>query len=1159
MRQHHPTKQNSTPDRIETMQGFIVKLNSYKSMKKNVATTGGLVDKINPIVLKIMKISFFLLLVCTFSVNAAGYSQTRISISAKDVSIRNVLREIESKSDYTFFYNEDFIDLNKKITCTGENEPVVNLLASIENKTDLDFQVLENNLVVITTEMPNNQKVTGTVTDEKGETIPGVNIQVEGTNIGTTTDINGKFTIELPSENGVLIFTFIGYTDQKISVKGGTSINVTMILESTAIEGVVVVGYGSQKKSDITGSISSVKGENLEKLSTKRLDQALQGQVAGITVQNTDGAPGGKTVIRIRGSNSVLGGNNALVVVDGLQGVDMSLINPGDIASIEVLKDASATAIYGSRGANGVVLVTTKSGKQGKPKVTYSMYAGVQSLSHKLDLLNAGDYATYINKGRALRNELDQPAPVFTEQQIADFYQNGGTDWQNEIYQSAPIQNHQITVSGGTKDFDYFVSGGFLKQDGIMLNSGYDRYSLRTNLTSRINKWLSIGVNASAIKSEGKSPAFGEDASGQLSSVVLTAPRWGATMPVLDANGNYSKFVGYGPYDTWNPVASAVEVDPTYSSINNIANAYLDFKIIEGLTLRINGAANITTSADSKYYNEKTKEGLEQNGKVGFGTIANGAYKYYQNTNMLTYDKTFDIHHITLTGVAEQSVGEWNGSSIEASQFTVGTTGLYDLGGAGQKKINSSYNKRGLNSYMGRINYALMDKYLLTVSYRADGSSVFGANTKWGYFPSASLAWKLSEEDFIKQLEIFTALKLRASYGTIGNQAIEPYQTQPTIGSGEDYPFDGTNVTNVGFGIKTAGNPDLRWESTTQMNLGLDIAMFKGRLTATIDVYKKKTNDLLLYRQLALSTGLPSIIDNVGSIENKGFELTIGGDPLVGDLTWNTSVNFTLNRNKVLDLGQDLKIPYYTSSGGYFLDQPLMYIVVGESMGGMYGWKSEGLWSTNEKAEAASFGQFPGDPHYTDVNGDGMIDDHDIQKIGSAAPKFIYGWNNSLTYKRFDLNLLFQGVYGNNIFNQPKIRLESQDQATSTRILESWTPENQNTDMPAYISDLERVTANYPNKIIGVDARTTHWVEDGSYFRLKNLTLGYTFDTEKLSKIGMDRLRVYLSGTNLLTFTKYTGYDPEVSSYNGNDGSMGVDFGNYPSSKIVSFGLDITF
>jgi TonB-dependent starch-binding outer membrane protein SusC len=520
------------------------------------------------------------------------------------------------------------------------------------------------------------------------------------------------------------------------------------------------------------------------------------------------------------------------------------------------------------------------------------------------------------------------------------------------------------------------------------------------------------------------------------------------------------------------------------------------------------------------------------------------------------------MHHIILMAVAEQQYSKSESNGLVASKFTVDQTGVNDLGGAEQ--IGSKYSnisERVLNSYLGRLNYSFADKYLLTISYRADGSSVFGANNKWGFFPSGSLAWKINEESFIKDLNIFSELKLRGSWGIIGNQAIKPYQTIPSMSSGANYPFAGNDNTDLGFIIANPQNPNLKWESTTQTNIGLDVSFFKGRLNATVDLYKKTTKDLLLNKTLAGSTGFSSIIANVGSVENKGLELSISGDPLTGTVKWNSGFNISWNRNKVLDLGEVTKLEFKTTYGGYGLKNGFMQLRTGEPFGQMYGYGYEGTWKTSEATEAAAFGQLPGDPKYTDFNKDGKIDSKDIMIIGNSIPKFIFGWSNRLSYNNFELTLMIQGSYGNDIFNQGRIRLESPYEGTSIRLLDRWTETNQNTDVPAFIDQVTRQNAALVSKVsLGSDAgRLQRYVEDGSYVRLKNVTLGYSLPSSIIDRIGIAKIRAYVSGTNLITLTKYTGYDPEVSAYNSNDAQIGVDLSNYPTARTITFGIDVTF
>jgi TonB-linked SusC/RagA family outer membrane protein len=563
--------------------------------------------------------------------------------------------------------------------------------------------------------------------------------------------------------------------------------------------------------------------------------------------------------------------------------------------------------------------------------------------------------------------------------------------------------------------------------------------------------------------------------------------------------------------------------------------------------------ATLSNSKNARYFNQKSFDGRPQGGKVGAADLGYGEYERYQNSNILTYDKKVAAHHFTVMAVAEQQMERNYRSNTAASKFAVDATGLNDLAGATQVKISSNATIRTLNSFLGRVNYAFKDRYLLTASYRADGSSVFGANNKWGYFPSLSAAWRLSEESFIRNLNLFSELKLRTSVGSTGNQGISPYQTQASIVSGGNYPWEGGSTTNLGFLLSNPANPDLKWEVTQQTNVGLDVGMFNGRLTATVDVYKKTTKYLLMYRELPTSSGFSSIISNVGSIENKGLEIAVGGDPLVGVFRWNTGFNISFNRNKVLDIGGIDRIPFNTTDGGYNVNEGVLFMVKGQPIGQMYGWRYEGTWKESQRSEAAAYGQLPGDSHYTDMNKDGNINTDDITVIGSAIPKFIYGWNNKLSFKGFDLSFLIQGVHGNNIFNQGQIGLD-----THQRLMDRWTIDHQDTDVPAFTDQLTRANANLTNKVF-VDNRTSRWAENGTYVRLKNVTLAYTIPKAQTSKLGISRTRIYVSATNLVTITKYTGYDPEVSSYNTNDGQIGVDLGTYPTARTFMIGLDLSF
>lgn len=1003
-----------------------------------------------------------------------------------------------------------------------------------------------------------SRQVSGSVSTSGGETLPGVSVVVKGTSTGTVTDVNGKYSITV-SENATLVYSSIGYALQEVQVNGRSVIDITLEEDIQSLEEVVVVGYGVQKKSDLTGSISSISGDAVTTLPTQRVDQALQGRAAGVLVLNTDGAPGGNTTIRIRGMNSINGGNNALIVVDGLQGADLNSINPNDIQSIEVLKDASATAIYGSQGANGVILITTKRGKTGKPVISYTMDRGIARMGNKLDLLNAADYARNINAVRLANNASGvTPVPIFSDAEIQEFERSGGTDWQDVVYRTAQIKNHQLSLSGANDKVNYLISGGYLDQEGILLNTDYQRFTLRANVETDITDWALFGINWAGSKETTNSTLFGGSTDWP-NNPIGAAIRFSPTIPVYDENGNYSKAsLFYGNPTLWNPLASAVEPLIERNTVRNNVNAYLQFKLAEGLTFRVTGGARLAEQDNTSFLNNKTFIGLQNNGQ---GSTTSNSSTYLQNSNILTFDKTFNKHHFTITAVAEQQYTKSQGTFINTGDFLNKETGAHDLAGANISNVGSSMSERKINSYLGRINYVLSDKYLVTLSYRADGSSVFGLNNKWGYFPSASVAWRAANESFIENLNVFSDLKLRASWGATGNQAISPYQTLARISSGANYPYNGGDGTDIGFLISSADNPSLKWETTTQTDFGIDAAFFEGRLNITADYYIKLTEDLLMQRELPRHSGLASIIDNVGSMENKGFEFAIDGDPLVGALSWNTGFNVSANRTTVVNVGPTKKIAFSAGGSGSGTNVAFMYLREGEPFGQMMGWGYEGTWKTDEADEAAKYGQLPGDPHYTDVNNDGKINIDDQKVIGNSMPKFIFGWNNRLSYKNFELNVQVQGVKGNNIFNVARITLEEM-QGTSRRILDRWTPDNQDSDIPALIDGMTRQNANLTSTITfptSAGNTTSRYVEDGSYVRLKNVTLAYNFPRSLADKIKMNNVRLYVSGTNLLTITNYLGSDPEVSSFTGNDAQLGTDYNNYPQSKLYNVGLNVTF
>jgi TonB-linked SusC/RagA family outer membrane protein len=1004
--------------------------------------------------------------------------------------------------------------------------------------------------------------VSGRVTSENGDALPGVSVIEKGTSNGTVTDTDGNYTFTVSNENATLVFSFIGYANQEVPLNGRATIDITLAEDVVSLGEVVVVGYGTQKKTDLTGAVSSIKVDDIAQFPTARVDQALQGRSSGVYVLNTDGSPGGNTMIRIRGLNSINGGNEPLIVIDGLQGGNLNSLNPQDIASMEILKDASATAIYGSRGANGVILVTTKLGKIGKPVIDAGYNIGFQKLARKLPVMDAATYARQVNKYEMTNTGGGNvPTPIFTDEQIAEWERTGGTDWQDEVYETGVMQNYQLAISGATDKLKYMVSGNYLDHQGIMLNSHYTRASLRTNIAADIADWVDFGINYNFTREKYASPSFKEEA-GWPSQVVNTSVRWAPTEPVYDADGNYWRHTpDYGAFDTWNPMAGALEPTIDNPTFRNNVNLFLNFDLLKGLSLRITGGGIITNSYFRDYYNLKTMPGLQHN---GFGHVNESKNERWQNSNILTYDNTFNNkHHVTFTGVVEQLYEQSMGSNLEGRDFLVDQLGVDNLGGAGSITPSSYHSDRALLSYLGRINYVFSEKYMATFSYRADASSVFGDDHKWGYFPSGSVAWRISEEPFLKESGLVTELKLRGSYGLTGNQGISPYQSLARLtNGGRNYPYNGETFSNIGFGIGGLDNPNLKWETTAQSNIGLDLSVFNGRLTSTIDVYRKVTEDLLMPRELAGYVGVPTVLDNIGSIENKGIEILIGGDPIVGDFSWNTSVNFTANRNKILDLGPNQRIGYKPTLGGYSLGSNFMFLEVGESFGLMNGWKFLGVWGTDQEEEARSYGQLPGDPRYLDLNDDGYIDSKDRTTIGNGYPKFTWGWTNQFAYKGFDLSFMVLGYQDVDLFNTLRIRRETFWEGNSPVLLDAWTPENQNTNVPGMIDGAYREAQNLENRVnfpTGDGGATSQWVEDASFIRLKTATLAYTFNRSALSTIGFQKVRLFLSGTNIFTITDYTGYDPEVAAFTWSDATIGVDFSSYPPAKTFTIGAEITF
>lgn len=996
--------------------------------------------------------------------------------------------------------------------------------------------------------------IKGTVTTADKEPLPGVAIAIKGTVTGTISDSEGHFSLQA-KPNDVLVVSYLGFKTQEFKVGNQSSMNIVMIDDAALLDEVVVVGYGTQKKSDITGSVSSIKPEELQSISLTRTDEALQGQVAGVQIINNDASPNAKISIRIRGVNSITAVSEPLVIIDGMQGGNMADVHPNDIESLEVLKDASATAIYGARGAGGVILITTKKGASKKPSITYNGFFSLQQIAKKMDLMNAEEYADYINKNRQARNL----APIFTGREGAlpapEYYRDHSTDWQDEIYRLGYTQNHHLTIRGKSDYISYGIAGDYVDTKGIVINSQYQKYSLRSNFAIDLHEKIRLNLNSFFSSSKDRPTTL--DSRDQYGSPVYAALNFAPTRPVFEEDGSYSKpGGGYGSNTEYNPVALAKE-PVTLNRLNTvIVNPELEFQLLKNLKFQTSASYQLVDGEYDWYYNEKViGNSTPQDNAIRTASISDDRWIHFQNTNLLNFEDVFaEKHRLGITAVLEQQFTKSTSNYAGASGFLTNEKEYKNLElGENVLKPSSYESYQTLRSYMGRLNYTYADRYSIALTMRADGASVFAKNNKWGYFPSAGVAWNISNEKFMEKFTKLDNLKLRVSYGTVGNQAISPYQSLDLLITGGDpsYSFDG-NLLTPGVALSTAaGNPNLKWEVTKQLNAGIDLALFKGRLNLTLDTYRKITTDLLFEKQLFLASGQTTQMVNTGKIRNQGVEIVLGGIPVQTKFfEWNSNFTFSLNRSKVLALNDGIDEINLGSPGMPGFSDAIR-LEVGQPVGLVKGFRYEGVWKNDEKILAGAYGVEPGSPKYFDKDNNGVIDSNDMVTIASTLPDFTYSWNNNFRFGNVTLSMLLVGVQGNDIVNLGRFMIEGNADGLSRNLLNRWTPENENTDIPGH-------------NLLGNQRNSSQWVENGSYLRLKNLTIGYNIPSQKLKKAKIAALRVYVTGVNLLTFTKYSGYDPEANNASniasGDTAPFaGFDMGSYPSQRRYTVGLDITF
>lgn len=1004
--------------------------------------------------------------------------------------------------------------------------------------------------------------ITGKVISPDGMAIPGVNVVLKGTVTGTVTNIDGQYSISVPANGSILVFSFLGFEKQEITVGDQRALNVTLNPSVEVLSDVVVIGYGTVKKSDLTGSVASVKSEEIQSAHATTFDQALQGRAAGVQVIQTNGVPGGETNIRIRGTSSVNASSEPLYVIDGMlvnsDGGEVSVsgrgprigplasINPNDIESIEVLKDASAAAIYGSRGANGVILITTKRGKEGAGKIDVDVYYGVQQVARKIDLLNAAEYATLVNDAAIAAGQT----PVY----VNPANLGEGTDWQDELLRLAPTSNYQLSFTGGTASTKYAVSGAYFTQQGIVIGSDFNRFSFRINLDQKINKYISLGTNLSFSGLRANRVETGPGA--VVAGVVANALQMNPILPVYDATqpGGYTyqhdRKDGIG-----NPVAEAREYLSLTSTYRLLGNTYLNFKIAEGLEFKTSLGIDGLTSKSNSFGPNFLKRTANS---LGEASVADLMAMTWLNENILSYKYDFnDQQHLDfLFGFTAQ---KFRSESLFGFgfEFNDNRTGYHNLNAAlNPQNPSNGESQWSMISYLGRANYNIQDKYLLTFSGRIDGSSKFAEGNKYGFFPSGAFAWRASEEDFIKDSELISNLKVRTSYGFIGNQSIGPYQSLALVGPLGQGVFNSSGGSEIFTGSEPLSYPnkDLKWETTEQANLGVDFGIWDNRLSITADVYMKKTTDLLLSTPIPYTTGFAATLLNVGNVENKGLDIDLRTVNLKGRFRWNSSFNISVNRNKITNLAREEDIQM---GAGNILRE-------GEPIGSFYGYVFDGIFQSDEEAASSpvlkgqeATGANPlsrakaGDRKYRNLDGNDVIDENDRMLIGSAEPDFIYGINNELSFRNFTFTFFFQGSQGNEMVNLNLSNLENfngQQNVLAEAGLNRWTPENPGNKYPRALA-----TGSLDNVF------SSRLVEDASYLRLKNINLSYNVPLSIINRVGFKNLMVYASATNLFTLTKYSGYDPEGNAYGNTTNIVGVDNGNYPQTKTYTVGLQLGF
>jgi len=1086
--------------------------------------------------LRMMKLTVFLTLWVVSQATANSLAQS-ITLHVKKMPLSDAMRRIQQQSGHAFFLKGKDL-AHQEVQATLDNATLTEALNALLSPLALEW-TMKNEIIVIRPSkaqatqvnipiqkplVVQQQMISGRVMDLDGKPLVGVTVLVKGTTIGTSTDNQGNYQCNAPAGNQTLVFSLLGYETLQVATNNRPVINATLTPSVSDLDEVVVVGYGTARRRDLTGSVASVKADEISQLPSNNVLQALSGRASGVYVAQNTGSPGSAISVRIRGANSIKGSNEPLYVVDGFPySGSPGLLNNADIESIEILKDASATAIYGSRGANGVVLITTKSGKAGKVKVDYDGYLGNQSLRKKLDLMNAHEYALFYNE-QATNDGL---APHFTDEEVAAFGQ--GTDWQDVIFRTAPIISNTVTISGGSEKTKFSVSGSNLKQDGIIVGSDYVRNSLRINLRSDISSKLRFDVSGilSRINQNKKDSGKGNRGNSLISAALSGYP----TMGLYNEDGSYTNLTEaytWGSNVIKNPLNFLNEQSDKSVSDQVLANASLSYEPVKGLVFKtLMGVENADTRTDqyttTKFVNS-----------TGSATIETPRVNSVLSENTVNFQKDFGKH--SLNALAGFTYQDYTATDFKTSGsgFISDNQETYDIGAAATQGIpSSSYSKWSLMSYLARVNYAFDNRFLATVSFRTDGSSRYSEGQKWGYFPSAALAWRLSEEPFIKQMAAISDLKLRVGYGETGNTAIAPYYTLNQLVSSQ-VVFADALTPAYSPSDRLAG--PLKWETTAQTDFGIDLGLLDNRFTLTADFYIKNTRDLLNNVTLPASQGYTFTVRNIGKIQNKGIDLNLGAQVFKGTFNWQLNGNIAFNRNKVVELygGNDI----LGEVTGAALSDNINILREGYALGSFYGYVEDG-YDEN------------GYIKYMDYNENGSRDQGDKRIIGNPNPDFTYGLSSNMSYKNFEFSFFIQGSQGNDIYNL-SAQGQGYDYGQALNMLREvytnhWTPATPDAKYPVIKTNSQAQMSD-------------RFVEDGSFLRLKNVQFAYRLPADKWKLNWLSDAQIYISAQNLLTLTNYSWYDPEVNAYgSSNSIRLGIDHYVYPTAKTFTLGIRASF